>query len=899
MKKQPNRKGEWSMKRFPEGIQFCYEWRSYQKRILNELESHLVNGHLHLVAPPGSGKTVLGLEVMLRLDGPTLIVAPTLAIREQWMERFTELFLGDEPPSWMSTNLKEPAFVTVTTYQSLHSLFSGQEEIIDNGEEQTDDETVEESMTGSGDELIQKLDQIGFSTLILDEAHHLRTSWWRTMMDVKKRLGEPVVVSLTATPPFDVGASEWQRYVALCGPIDLEISVPELVKASELCPHQDFIHFSIPEADEMMRILAFRDEVDRFIEQLFGDKGFVVYLEKHPWIAEPEAHVEQILSSPGVFSSMLLFLKNNNSQAYIHALPIIGMKDEQMPELSLPWLEELLTGLLFQMDDKNVLLKDIRKRLTRIGAVERRKVVLLSNASIKRGLIHSASKLKSIEEIVRAEKALLGEQLRMVILTDYIRLADMPLKKGDELPFARLGVVPIFEVLRRNLGPYVKPGILTGSIVVLPVSAWPIFEEEATNRGLTVVASPLEVDASFIQIKVGSADRQQMVAIMTEVLKSGGVDVLTGTAALLGEGWDAPCINSLILASNVGSFMLSNQMRGRAIRTDRNEPAKTSSIWHLVCVDRSDAGGGADYDNLARRFRSLIGIGAKRDIIETGIARLETGAPSGTVEHVKSLNHEMVQRAGKRDTFYDRWQIAIDGGREMTEEIVVDKQSLPRPYYLDNTLRGLMWITGFIALEAVVDFSNLFRKLGAFSFGEGMAIATVLGFLFAAPSFYKTVKLYSKHPSVEASMKEIAETVYVSMLHAGAVTTPFHKEMIRVTRDGAGTYTCWLEAGTTHEKTIFMTALKEFLEPIENPRYILIRKAGKLCKRSDYHAIPQIIGQKKEYVSYFLEEWERRVGKSDFIYTRTVEGRLKLLEARMKALSSSFIPKVERTSGWR
>ncbi|MEK4712892.1 DEAD/DEAH box helicase family protein [Sporosarcina sp. FSL K6-5500] len=888
------------MEQFPDSIQFCYEWRSYQRRILNELESHLVNGHLHLVAPPGSGKTVLGLEVMLRLDRPTLIVAPTVAIRAQWMERFTELFLGDELPTWMSTNLKEPAFVTVTTYQSLHSLFNRQEEkITDDSEDHTDDETVEEFMTGNADDLMRKFDQIGFGTLILDEAHHLRTSWWRTMMDVKERLGEPVVVALTATPPFDVGAAEWQRYVALCGPIDLEISVPELVKASELCPHQDFIHYSIPEADEMMRILEFRDEVDRFIEQLIEDKEFVVYLEKHPWIAEPEAHVEQILSSPGIFSSMLLFLKNNGSQAYTHALPIIGMKDDQMPELSLSWLEELLTGLLFQVDDKDVILKDIRKRLTRIGAVERRKVVLLSNASIKRGLIHSASKLKSIEEIVKAEKALLGEQLRMVILTDYIRAADMPLKKGDERPFARLGVVPIFEVLRRKLGPLVKPGILTGSIVVLPVSAWSIFEEAANNRGLTVVASPLDVDASFIRIEVGSGDRQQMVAIMTEVLKRGGVDVLTGTAALLGEGWDAPCINSLILASNVGSFMLSNQMRGRAIRTDRNDHAKTSSIWHLVCVDRSDAGGGADYDNLTRRFRSLIGIGAKRDIIETGIARLETGAPPGTVERVTMLNHEMVQRASKRDTFFVRWQRAIDGGREMTEEIVADKRSLPRPYYLDNTLRGLLWITGFIALEAVVDFSNLFRKLGAFSFGEGMAIATVLGLLFAAPSCYKTVKLYSKHPSIEASMKEIAETVYASMLHAGAVITPLHNKMIRVTRDGGGTYTCWLEEGTTHEKTIFMTALKEFLNPIENPRYILIRKAGKLWKRSDYHAIPQVIGHKKEYVNFFLEEWKRRVGKSDFIYTRTVEGRLKLLEARMKALSSSFVPTVERTSGWR
>ena len=81
------------MKKFPKGIQFCYEWRSYQSRVLSELDVHMKNKNLHLVAPPGSGKTVLGLEVMLRMNKATLIVAPTLAIKQQWEDRFIELFL--------------------------------------------------------------------------------------------------------------------------------------------------------------------------------------------------------------------------------------------------------------------------------------------------------------------------------------------------------------------------------------------------------------------------------------------------------------------------------------------------------------------------------------------------------------------------------------------------------------------------------------------------------------------------------------------------------------------------------------------------------------------------------------------------------------------------------------
>ena len=50
------------MQRFPDHISFIHPWRSYQRRVLEHLDRHLENGQLHLVAPPGSGKTVLGLE---------------------------------------------------------------------------------------------------------------------------------------------------------------------------------------------------------------------------------------------------------------------------------------------------------------------------------------------------------------------------------------------------------------------------------------------------------------------------------------------------------------------------------------------------------------------------------------------------------------------------------------------------------------------------------------------------------------------------------------------------------------------------------------------------------------------------------------------------------------------
>ena len=60
---------------------FRKDWRAYQFRLLNHLDRYLDNKRLHLVAAPGSGKTVLGLEVIRRINKPTLVLAPTITIR--------------------------------------------------------------------------------------------------------------------------------------------------------------------------------------------------------------------------------------------------------------------------------------------------------------------------------------------------------------------------------------------------------------------------------------------------------------------------------------------------------------------------------------------------------------------------------------------------------------------------------------------------------------------------------------------------------------------------------------------------------------------------------------------------------------------------------------------------
>ena len=67
----------------------------------------------------------------------------------------------------------------------------------------------------------------------------------------------------------------------------------------------------------------------------------------------------------------------------------------------------------------------------------------------------------------------------------------------------------------------------------------------------------------------------------------------------------------------------------------------------------------------------------------------------------------------------------------------------------------------------------------------------------------------------------------------------------------------------------------------------------------DYHAVPKIIGQKKEFALNFEKMWQKYVGVGKLVYTRTESGREILLKARMESLSASFQNKSERVSVWK
>ena len=102
-------------------IRFNGTLRPSQQAAVDVIIPQLENGEkkLHIVAPPGSGKTILGLYVWADLiKKPAVVFSPNSAIQAQWLAR-TSLFEMGGHENELSLDGKSPGLLTSLTYQAV------------------------------------------------------------------------------------------------------------------------------------------------------------------------------------------------------------------------------------------------------------------------------------------------------------------------------------------------------------------------------------------------------------------------------------------------------------------------------------------------------------------------------------------------------------------------------------------------------------------------------------------------------------------------------------------------------------------------------------------------------------------------------------------------------------
>ncbi len=858
-------------------LQFKGTWRNYQARVLENATKYLQDGKVHIVAAPGSGKTTLGIELIKRLSAPALVLAPSITIREQWVARITDAFLceGINPSTYLSQDLKDPRVITIVTYQALHSAitrFQGALEEDDHKEE----------VDYSDFDAISMIRENAIGVLCLDECHHLRSEWWKALEEVKKACPTMKVIALTATPPYDSTPALWKRYMDMCGEIDEEITIPELVKEGSLCPHQDFVYFNYPTEEEQQEVAKFEERSDDFWERLMADNTFAAAIQSHKALADLTA-AEALLDNPPYFASILIFLKAKGIAFPAKLQRLLGAK--QLPGMDKARMETLLTGFLYEDSESYTCDEAYREALTAelkaAGLIEKRKISFTVNAGIEKLLTNSKGKANSICDIVAHEYSSLGNGLRLLILTDYIRKEYENAIGNPEQEVNSLGVIPFFEMLRRKNNT-VRLGILCGTLVVIPAEAKDALLKEVEGIG-KITFSPIGALAQTDYVKVSAVgDAHFLTSAVTNIFTKGYMQVLVGTKSLLGEGWDSPCINSLILASFVGSFMLSNQMRGRAIRVFKEHPDKTSNIWHLVCLnpwkkqnDKNEIS--EDFTLLSRRMEHFLGLHYTENTIENGIDRLAFIQAPFTEENVARMNQQMLALSNERSSLKSRWQNALSLHKKMdiVEETQVQQECVSKAVY-SSTLTKVM-IFGILAaivliacIACAVTKKPFALLLGVLALAFFVVLLKKVPTLFMLGTPLKRLKACGMGIRRALASKQLLEDTGCR---------------VAVSAKSAATQEIYLTGNSSRDKQLFTKCIQEFFAEIDNQRYILV-KIGNHDGLDGFYCVPECFAKKKEDAEQFSAFLKPYIGDYELVYTRNEYGRELLLEGRLKALAN-------------
>ena len=313
--------------------------RDYQQSLLDRL--HPDDGStLHLLAPPGSGKTLMGLELAVRNGRRALVLVPTTVIGAQWIHQARKLFtspavgspsvtgsVGTHLPSTRPEQAAEAADLTVLTYQSLAVVDSSPAwsdaarshwltELTADGRsaasaeawlkrleadnpraysrglrsrattirrqvDELDDDAIDSILGPGARARLDALVTAGVATIVLDECHHLKAHWAIVVHYLVRRLKRaglsPTLIGLTATEPSGEDRSA-RRYRALLGDVDAEVPVPAVIRAGHLAPCRQLAWFTLPSPEETRFLATAGEELHHRVSELLLSPDGIDYL---------------------------------------------------------------------------------------------------------------------------------------------------------------------------------------------------------------------------------------------------------------------------------------------------------------------------------------------------------------------------------------------------------------------------------------------------------------------------------------------------------------------------------------------------------------------------------------------------------------------------------------------
>ncbi|MFJ4297124.1 hypothetical protein [Curtobacterium sp. NPDC089689] len=612
--------------------------RTYQQDVLDRVP--VVPGDpVHVVAPPGAGKTLLGLLLAGRHGARALALAPTATIRSQWVRSAAAL----DGTATVSEDPEAPGDLTVLTYQMLSVLETGnpltdlasadwQRELVSGGRDEEDAASwladlgrsnptahrkgiarrsrairrrlaredpalLASALHPNARALVDRLVAHGVETIVLDECHHLLDHWALVVAYLAARIRdagrEPVLIGLTATLPSTDDRAAHDNYTALLGEVDHEVPTPAVVKEGNLAPYRDHVWFVEPTADEVTFLRGHEQRLAELVTSTFDDpdgaEWLVATLQPPADPAgstgrdDPEARLARAFDADfAVAESAARMLAEVRPDHPVLDLLHRGARTAPDAEQRLRLLARYALDRLLPDPARSEQWLRIKRSIVDFGFTLNDRGVRRGRDPIDTVLASSAAKDTAVGEILRLEAGQDAvEHLRAVVVTDHATHGNTRGSGGRGAGALRtFTTVTADPALARF-----RPVLVTAQHLRIAARDVDVLLPALRRRlGDGLATTTLEDAPHVLAVDTGGHGSAAVLSAVSELLTDATTRLVVGTRGLLGEGWDCPAANTLIDLTAVATSAATQQLRGRTLRLDPAWPRKVAHNWTVTAV---------------------------------------------------------------------------------------------------------------------------------------------------------------------------------------------------------------------------------------------------------------------------------------------------------------------------
>ncbi|GAA4694721.1 DEAD/DEAH box helicase family protein [Nocardioides conyzicola] len=856
--------------------------RVHQRGALDALEAAYAAGRTRawIVLPPGGGKTRVGLETAARhlADGTVtraVVLSPNTAIQGQWVDAATAFGLT------ASDDRGSDAELVSLTYQAV-AVFDADDEVADDPDAGTSQLA---RLHPNGRDLVERLRKTPGLLLVLDECHHLLEVWGELLAEVLAELPSAHVLGLTATPPATLDADQARLVDELFGGIVFQAGVPALVREGDLAPYLEVAHLVTPTVHEQEWLAEeatrFGELTTRLMDPTFGSRPFLQWLDERYVTAVPRAEVapEQLDAALRLHFVGMLALPPGAVLSERHRRP-------PTPQDWVLLIDDWLRRCVVASEDPrdHDVLRVVRRALPAVGYVWTRRGIRAGRSTVDRVLARTMAKTTATVDLVAGEWDSLGDHTRVLVLCDHERASAIVPRELD-------GVLDQQEGSARSVIAALVGDPATAGLAPLLVTGSTVAAAESTLRDLVEqvrltdarLADALVVepgDAAVAQL-TGPWTSRRWVPHVTRLFESGGTRVLVGTRGLLGEGWDAPRISTLVDLTTATTSTAVVQTRGRALRIDATWPDKVAMTWSVVCLTEAHPRGGQDWDRLVRKHVGFQGVDAEGDVVD-GVGHLDASFSPylpPAIADIDAINHRMAERARDRQAVRAWWRVGEPYVDQVRPTLRVRGRLAPvAPDVRPEPPAVVAAADGVLFRGAVPEGP------GAFAVRHRHERLTGWRDLVLAPLLAP--------PSLDQLGRAVADA-----LAAAGLGGPGGAAVV-VEPHPSGEYRCRLDGADEPSSWLFADSLEQLLAPLATPRYVVaryvlgaddvpdvgvwatlggrsaVRRAIAQARPSGvvWHPVPTALGVNAARAGAFAEAWDRWVGPTQLLYTGSPEG---------------------------